>query len=437
MLVVLLTTFLSIRFEHFVRKHQSPEKIQQTITQLIDFREKLILALEIESFDTVSELLEEKPEYHQQFLIFDDFSNEILGREKLILSPMERRFNHQLSNEFRKRGLELNSTVISDFGNIFYLQIQPIMPYNPLFSPRIAGTMTRLLLLIVLSGIACYWLTKMLTRRINRLQQATQQLTNEEFYTEFAHIDWGKDELGQLGDDFQQMAKQLAISQQQRQQMLSDISHELRSPLARLQVALAIIQDKFPETEQHLIKADKEVVRINEFITQILHLQKISLDHTENKEQIDLIKVIKNIIDDAHYEYQDSDKTIVLNSDKTACYLPANKEQLHSAFENIIRNALSHTKPQTTVDVTISQQDKIVHIAVKDYGDGITDNQSIQDIFQPFVRLDSSRNRKTGGYGLGLSIVKAVIEKHQGNITAENHQSPSGLIIQVSLPIEK
>lgn len=442
MAVVLLTTFLSVQFEHFVRKHHSPEKIQQNITQLIDFREKLILALAIEDFDTVSELLEENPKYHQQILIFDDDANEIFGREALILSPMEERFNHRLTSEFRKQGLDLNSAVISDFGDIFFIQIQPTIFYNPLFSPRTAGTVTRLLLLIILTGIVCYWLTKMLTKRINRLQQATQQLANTDDYTAFSGIDWGRDELGQLGNDFQQMANQLATSQQQRQQMLSDISHELRSPLARLQVALAIIHDKFPETEKHINKADKEVVKLNELITQIIHLQKMSLTtDNEHKEPIELINLINTIINDANYEHQSTDKHIVLNTDKASCHVFGNKEQLHSAFENVIRNALSHTKPQTTVEATIYQQKNRVNITVKDYGNGITDNdlnyKEINDIFQPFVRLDSSRNRQTGGYGLGLSIAKAVIEKHNGSISAKNHQAPSGLIIGISLPIKK
>ncbi len=115
MFIVLLTVFLSIRFEHFVRKNQSPQIIQQTISQLLDFRDDLTLALEVEDLETLTTLLAENPRYSQQILIFDEYSNEILGREHFPLSPMQRRFNHRLNKEFAKRGISLETMVISDF----------------------------------------------------------------------------------------------------------------------------------------------------------------------------------------------------------------------------------------------------------------------------------------------------------------------------------
>ncbi len=439
MLVVLLTAFLSVKFEHVVSKFQSPQKVQQTINQLIDFRDELILALETEDFDVVSQLLLENRQYYQQFLIFDEFSNEVLGREQLILSPIQQRFNQQLTNKFIEQRIDLTTMVVSDFGQIFYLKIQPMMPYHPLFSPRVAGSLIRIGLLVLFSAVACYLLAKTLTLRIKRLQQATRKTASGDYQTEFSNSDWGRDELGQLGNDFQKMAQQLMRSQQQRQQMLSDISHELRSPLARMQVALAIVQDRFPDTKQQIVRAEKEVMRMRELITQIIQLQKLSLyDKEEAKQSVNLIALLEKIIDDANYEYQATNKQITLTTNQKQCILNGNNKQLYSAFENIIRNALSHTKEQTTAEVSIEKKNHYFHIRVKDYGSGIVDKNLTnkrQDIFQPFVRLDSSRNRQTGGYGLGLSIAKAVIEKHHGTIDAYNHQSPSGLIIRVTLPI--
>ncbi len=446
MFVVLLTVFLSIRFEHFVKKNQSPQIIQQTISQLLDFRDELTLALEVEDFETLTTLLADNPRYSQQILIFDEFSNEILGREHFPLSPIQRRFNHRLSKEFVKRGIALKTTVISDFGQAFYLHIQPTMLYHPLFSPRIAGTLMRVALLLIFTAVVCYVLTRMLIVRIKRLQQATRQLADGDYQTLMtSKTDMSSnDELGQLEKDFYQMSQRLAISQQQRQQMLGDISHELRSPLTRMQIALALVQDKFPESQQYITRAEKETQRMGELISQIITLQKLSLyGQKEKRQQINVIELLSDIIDDATYEYQHKNKYISLHSEEKNknWQMDGNAEQLHSAFENIIRNALSYTKTDSTVEVTIAMHKKNHQIVIKDYGSGIVQEDLADngvDIFQPFVRLDSSRNRKTGGYGLGLSIAKTIIEQHNGTISAENHHAPTGeilgLVISVSLP---
>ncbi|MBS9780287.1 MAG: HAMP domain-containing protein, partial [Moraxellaceae bacterium] len=290
MFVVLLTVFLSINFEKFVRKQQSPHIIQQTINQLVDFRDELTLALELEDFATLTKLLEEKPKYSQQILIFDEFDNEILGREQFSLPPIKHRFNHRLSKEFTEQGIELETTVISDFGQVFYLQMQPTMLYKPWLSPRIAGTFLRVTLLLIFTAIVCYLLTRMLILRINRLQQATQQLANGNYQPLISKQINSNDELGKLEKDFYQMSQQLATSQQQRKQMLSDISHELRSPLTRMQIALALVEDKFPESQPYISRAEKETQRMGELISQIIKLQKLSLyGQDKNRQQIDLI----------------------------------------------------------------------------------------------------------------------------------------------------
>ncbi len=444
MFVVLLTVFLSINFEKFVRKQQSPQIIQQTINQLVDFRDGLTLALEVEDFVTLTKLLAENPKYSQQILIFDEFDNEILGRKQFSLPPIKQRFNHRLSKEFSQQGIELETTVISDFGQVFYLQMQPTMLYKPWLSPRIAGTFLRVALLLIFTAIVCYFLTRMLILRINRLQQATQQLANGNYQTSIIKQINSNDELGQLEKDFYQMSQQLATSQQQRKQMLSDISHELRSPLTRMQIALALVEDKFPESRPYISRAEKETQRMGELISQIIELQKLSLyGQDENRQQIDLIKLITSIIDDANYEYQQQNKQTQLQSNLKTCLIYGNEEQLHSALENIIRNGLSHTKTDSTVKVSIVKNKQDYQIHIKDYGGGIDDkdlNDKNIDIFQPFVRLDSSRNRKTGGYGLGLSIAKTIIEQHNGTITADNHYAENGekvgLVIRVELLIK-
>ncbi len=502
MFVVLLTVFLSIHFEKFVRQHQSPQTIQQTIEQLVGFRDEVIVALQAEDFATLEQLLADNPQYSQQIIIFDDSNHKILQQQAFHSSPMRHRFNHHLTKEFAEQGIHLNTRVVSNFGKVFYLKMQPTMTYSPLFSPRTAGTLVRVGLLLIFTAMVCYLLTRMLIVRINRLQHATQQLAHGNYQASILNLpqplftkeggsppfskvgESGKnetvfrplarqrlclreggfektltrfgrrfnrindnDELGQLEKAFYQMSQQLATSQQQRKQMLSDISHELRSPLTRMQIALALVEDKFPESQPYITRAEKETQRMGELISQIIQLQKLSLYGQEEKKQsIDLIKLISDIINDANYEYQQQNKQAQLQTRLQICPINGNEEQLHSAFENIIRNGLSHSKTDSTVEVSIEKNKQNYHIEIKDYGGGIDEEvltDKSKDIFQPFVRLDSSRNRKTGGYGLGLSIAKTIIEQHNGTITADNHYSENhyaesrkrvGLVMRVGLP---
>lgn len=437
MFVVLLAAILSMQLERFIQSSISQQRIEQTIDELIDFRDELSAALEIEDFDTVAALLLDDDRFYRQFLVLDEFGNEILGRQQLPQDAIRHRFNHTLSNEFKARGLALSTIIISNNGQLFEIQIQPRMLFQPLLSPQLAGTIIRIALLVLISAVVCYFLTRALTQRIRLLQQATKALTAGNYTAAFPNTtQFNQDELGQLGKDFSLLAQRLEDSQHARKQMLSDISHELRSPLARMQVALEITRDKFPAAETQIARIEKEALRMNELITQIIHIQKSALGtDNEKRQQVDLITILEKVINNVRYEYQATSKAIQLSTQVSTAHLLGLEEPLFQAFENIIRNAMSHTKENTCVAVDVSRSAQYWLITVKDYGTGIPDTE-LGHIFHPFVRLDSSRNRKTGGYGLGLSIAKSVIKRHNGTIQANNQQD-SGLLISIQLPIEK
>lgn len=435
MAVVLLTAVLSVQFERFVRRQQSPEHITKNIAQLVRFRDEVAALLEVEDIETLHELLQENPNYKHQLLIFDEFDNEIFDRERLLLPAMQKRFNYDLNQEFSRRGLPLSTTILSYQGRVFYIDVQPSILFQPLFSPRFAGSVLRILLLVLFSGLVCYWLTRAFTRRIRQLQEATRHLSVGNYQQAFPDtIRFANDELGQLGKDFQQMAYRLEQNTQARKQMLSDISHELRSPLARMQVALEIARDRFPQAEGQIARVEKESQRMNELIAQIITIQKLAIDEVENAESVDLLVVLKAVIEDVQYEYQNTDKSIQLKAAFDKAITRGASTQLHSAFENLLRNAMSHTAEHSQVSVHLGKENQHWYVHIDDCGSGVG-NGDLQKIFQPFVRLDSSRNRHTGGYGLGLSIAKAIIDNHQGQIKAENRSTVSGLSVQVYLPI--
>lgn len=441
MAVMSLTSLLSIQFERYISKNQSQWQLDQSIEKLLTFRETLADDLIDEDIEKAAKRLASKEKYSKQVLIFDEEGQEILGREKLSHSRFKSPFYQMLSQEFKQRGIPLDITVDSYLGNTYYIETQPLIFFRPLFSPRFAGTALRLLLLVGLTGIACYLLTKTLTRRIRQLQKATQQLSNGNYHSALTIAPTsGKDELSQLSQDFQHMAQQLAENTQARKQILSDISHELRSPLARLQVALEITKNQHPDAHQQLARIDKESQRMNTLIGHIIHLQQLQMGDQYlpmEKTTVDLNTLMRDIITDAEYEYQHTDKQLRFSPLPQPCNIFGHAENLHSAFENVIRNAYSHTAANTHVEVSLESNNKEITIQIADRGEGVTKEQ-LENIFQPFTRLDSSRNRKTGGYGLGLSIAKAIIEKHHGKITAKPRpDNKNGLLVEIILPVAK
>jgi two-component system sensor histidine kinase CpxA len=235
--------------------------------------------------------------------------------------------------------------------------------------------------------------------------------------------------------------------------MLSDISHELRSPLARLDVATELTRDFAPVASRYLDRIDKESARMNELIEQIIHIQSLqmqqyTIDNLEN-DAVDIVEIITEIGKDVCFEFQHKNvrwqwtPPDVLLSSSSDAFLTVlgNQEQLHSALENIIRNAFMHTPADSTVtaEVTKARLDNkrdAIQISITDEGGGVAE-KDLERIFQPFVRLDSARHRETGGYGLGLAIVHAVVVAHKGQINVCNRKDDiQGLIVQIVLPIQ-
>lgn len=463
MAVVLLTSVISINVERYVSEQYSPHRINQKVDELLTFRQQLEESLSQEDIDTAVQLLQEHPKKRRQFLIFDDYDNEIFGRESLIKPTIDRHFSHPLNNEFRKRNESLQTSVYSILGQHYSIYILPKVSFSPWSSPRKAGTVLRGLLLVFLCAVVCYWLTRTLTRRIRLLQRAVRHLATNNLQNQAPIPHLGHDELGQLGQDFQHMAEQLANSEQARKQMLSDISHELRSPLARQQVAIEIArlhQAKGNNISSQLDRMETENERLNTLIGQIIHIQKLTLDKPlDNVTVVALPSLLRHLIDNVNYEYQQQDKQAGLtlkdskiNNDKASknaqrWTVLGEAELLSRAFENIIRNAMSHTRNSTNVSIVVSLKKTTrqvnapvyyLQITISDCGDGIA-NADAETIFRPFTRLDSSRNRQTGGYGLGLAISKAIIERHNGTIHAANRSSKcaadeQGLIVTITLP---
>lgn len=286
---------------------------------------------------------------------------------------------------------------------------------------------------IVIGGFICYLLSLYLLRPIRVLQRAARKLGQGEFQTRVGKtLGNRKDEIGELAHDFDEMAACLESLVHSKQQLLQDISHELRSPLARLSVALEIARDKNPTIEKELNRIAYEADKLNELIRQILSLA--SLDASPNEitfEKMDIVEMLQSIVSDANYEMQNRTLPLELITPST-CSAEISYVLLRSALENIIRNALRYTPDDKPICVTLIQNEIEVQITIEDSGPGIPEAK-LPYVFDAFFRVDDSRTQHTGGFGLGLAIAKRAILLHKGTLHAKNLLQ-QGLRVTVTLP---
>ena len=295
-----------------------------------------------------------------------------------------------------------------------------------------------LIVATLISGIVCFLLARYLTSPLSRLRTATSAMAKGELDYRVAHtMGKRKDEIVELAIDFDNMAAQLQKLLSSHKQLLRDASHELRSPLARLQVALGLAQKKSNgDIDKELSRIELETERLNELIGQLLSLARLETNTSEMQfETLNLATLLTEVVDDAQYEASSNKRQVNLEN-KIDCQINGNPILLKSAIENVIRNAIRYTEENTSVDITMQSSDNNqVIIQINDHGPGIEEDM-INKIFEPFVRTSSARDRQTGGYGLGLTIAKRAIDLHNGKITAQNN-TQSGMSVLIQLPCNR
>lgn len=292
----------------------------------------------------------------------------------------------------------------------------------------------RLAIAFLVSGLVCFWLARYLTQPIRRLQAASAEIASGNLSVRVADSK-RRDELGDLGRDFDQMAEHLEHLQASQHQLLRDVSHELRSPIARLQIALGLARQRGDGSiTNELDRIEREAEALEALIAQILSVERIEAATVDlTAEPIEIGALIDPIIRDANFEGSDAGKQVQRLGDSD-CRIAGDAAMLASAFENIIRNALRYAPPNSLIDVTVVRAagGKSVSIAIRDRGPGV-DIERIDDLFKPFVRAEYARDRDSGGFGIGLAITSAAVRRHNGSIAAENHPQ-GGFTVTVVLP---
>lgn len=273
-----------------------------------------------------------------------------------------------------------------------------------------------------------------ITRPIRHLREATNQFAEGKLDTRVMHnIGNRKDEIADLASDFDHMAEQVQKLVATQKRLLNDVSHELRSPLARLQVAIEMGRQQPDKAEELMQRIEKESQRLDELVGELLTLSRLEADvHKNENDYFDINGLVASITDDARFEAENQNKQVVFNPTNEAL-INGSIELLRRAIENIIRNAIYYTPEQTKITINIKHDNNHVVITVCDNGKGVIE-EKLNDLFQPFVRInDNKQNMKIPGYGLGLAIACRAIEIHHGIIKAYNH-SQGGLCIEIRIP---
>ncbi|STY29410.1 Sensor histidine kinase [Legionella wadsworthii] len=367
-------------------------------------------------------------------------TGEIIGTQEApenVKKVAENLLQEQLSEGILKSGkLIVSHEILSTSGKFYRLAAVSETPIYHFVGVPWAGLAIRLILATFISGLICYLLSRYLTQPLRSLGMAAKSIATGKLNTRVGHLrGHHNDEIAQLSKEFDRMAEQLETLVSSKERLLQDISHELRSPLARLQIAIELGRNK----TQHLAdvefnRMELECSRLNALISEVLDFARLEKSTTDlYLIDTDLAVLLRNIIKDANYEFGE-DTPRVKAGILEPCHLLVDERLIHRAIENIVRNALHYSPAteQVIVSIKFNETKDSIYIDITDKGPGVPPDQ-LERIFNPFYRVDTSRTKKTGGYGLGLAIASRAIQLHHGQIMASNNPE-GGLLVRVILP---
>lgn len=286
---------------------------------------------------------------------------------------------------------------------------------------------------LVVSAVICFFLARYLTAPVDRLRDATQRIAAGDLNVRvLPSLKGRKDDLGLLAADFDAMAERVRSLLESKQQLLRDVSHELRSPLARLQLALSLAQRGDAGAADNLARIGREADRLEDLIARALLLARLERPALGiESEQVNVAALLEEIVGDVAIEADARGSRVELQAVGTL-ELIADREALRSAFENVLRNAVRYSPSGSQLTVRAHRSAASIEVVIEDQGPGVPE-KDLALIFEPFYRVDASRDRAEGGEGLGLAIAARAIALHQGSIEARNRPA-TGLSVRIVLP---
>ena len=293
-----------------------------------------------------------------------------------------------------------------------------------------------LLSMLLLSALVSALIARKISQPIQKLRSGVQRISSGDLQAKISNeLSHREDEIGALANDFDVMTEKLSTLLATQQKLLRDVSHELRSPLARLQVALGLAEKRSgAEISPELQRIETEANTLNEMIGKILslvRLNNLSIDNSSLQfEEIDLVGLLKSLVANADYEGQEKSVEVDFIA-PSSLFIKAVPNLLSSAIENVLRNAVKYSVENSAVICKLEQMDSTILLSISNAGVNVSEDE-LDKIFEPFYRVSQTREHQQGSGGIGLAIAKQAIELHAGNIKAEN--TDTGLQVRIILP---
>jgi two-component system sensor histidine kinase CpxA len=358
--------------------------------------------------------------YHAQGVLTDEQGRDVLTNQDR--SDLLRRASHSQLLPFFRAGAA-TVTRHADDGRYWFFFITPRPNVGPWFlTPDHVFVMA-------VGVLLCYWLALHLTSPVRALQKAVERFGRGDLAARVGSA--RRDELGQLARTFDRMAGRIETLLAAERRLLLDISHELRSPLARLGVAVELARSG-ENLDAALNRIQKESDRLNALVGQLLQVTRAEGDPGSlRRDPMRLDDLVQQLVEDSGLEAA-SHGCALRYEKREPALVEGDPELLRRAIENVIRNAIRYAPPESTVEVSMARRNGSAVVDVRDEGPGVPE-EALPRLFDAFYRVDTDRNRTSGGIGLGLSIARRAIELHKGSIRARN--AHPGLEVELELPV--
>jgi two-component system sensor histidine kinase CpxA len=368
-------------------------------------------------------------------LVTNERGDELLGRAMprelralLNFRPPGRRPNRPPNFQ----GVQLTPMITGPDGEEYRLLFAraPVTIFGILMWP---GTQVAVLTIAIFAAAAMsLLLARYVSSPIVRLQNASRALAAGALDTRVGAPSTRRgDEVGQLARDFDAMAERIQELVTAKETLLRDVSHEFRSPLARIRMALALAERRAGEASlPDLKRIEREAERLDALVGQVMTLTRLRTTDAPRRDVVRLDTLVGEVVEDARFEYPDANVAYAAESEVS---LRGDADGLKSAIENVVRNAMIYGDRTKPIEVRVDADGAQARVRVLDRGPGVPDAE-LERIFEPFYRTDKSRDHRQDGQGIGLAITASVTELHRGKVTARN-RAEGGLEIAIELPL--
>ncbi|MFJ5482311.1 ATP-binding protein [Pectobacterium actinidiae] len=432
---LVMSQLLWLAFSFYGERHKPLEEI--VVSRIATIQTEMVAAaLQHGGLGELNDVISLLPQQEQQYISITESPLPLSDRE-LVSTPQ----NPMPDDAFMpdKRGVQRATHIIKQVsgpaGKWYQIRYDTELLRREFRPPRPVEFLNVPMPLVIIAGIGGLLFSSVLAwslaRPLNQIRASFDQVAQGDLNVRLLPVMHKRhDEISDVARDFDSMVERLDSLASAREQLLHDVSHELRSPLARLQLAIGLIRQNPNNIDNSLQRIEREALLMDKMIGELLTLSRT--EHSGIEEAyFDLLGLVTAVVNDARYEAQVTNVEILLAADEEEDYtIKGNAELMRRAVDNVMRNALRFSAPEQQVAVSLIGNEHEWMIQVADQGPGV-EKSKLSSIFDPFIRIDSPLSGK--GYGLGLAITRKVVLAHGGHIEADNGEQ-CGLVIRLCVP---